>query len=172
MPIIGDGASQSDFARTLLENMVDADGVRLLDSCSDESFKKYYSGKTGIGSIARKLGSSIDPEAFASYIEEKQDAAIQRIVDEFSDSIEGINKLNAGEKMAVLLESILKRASEDTGRRRMSDKTKDDVQAESVYEAEPKGNTEKATSINQNLIIQNGDNCSVITSSGTVNINL
>lgn len=172
MPIIGNGASQADFARTLFENMVDADGSRILDDCSDESFKKYYTGKTGIGSIARKLGSSLDPEVFASYIEEKQDSVAQRIVDEFSDCIDGIDKLNVGEMMASLFGSIISQASQDTGRRKLNDKAKDDVQAECIYEAEPEGGTEKATPVNQNVIIQNGDNCSVINSSGTVNINL
>lgn len=99
------------FTRTIFEAIIPEDRYDSLDEYSDSSFKAYYNGNAGIGRISRKINSFADPMIFAAYIDDQEDAAIEKLCNAFEDSIPGIDTRNANELVAALFSDIITAAA-------------------------------------------------------------
>lgn len=95
------------FTRTIFEAIIPEDRYDSLDEYSDSSFKAYYNGNAGIGRISRKINSFADPMIFAAFIDDQEDAAIEKLCNAFEDSIPGIDTRNASELIAALFSDII-----------------------------------------------------------------
>ena len=94
------------FTRTIFEAIIPEDRYDSLDEYSDSSFKAYYNGNAGIGRISRKINSFADPMIFAAFIDDQEDAAIEKLCNAFEGSIPGIDTRNASELIAALFSDI------------------------------------------------------------------
>ena len=99
------------FTRTIFEAIIPEDRYDSLDEYSDSSFKAYYNGNAGIGRISRKINSFADPMIFAAFIDDQEDAAIEKLCNAFEDSIPGIDTRNASELIAALFSDIITAAA-------------------------------------------------------------
>lgn len=99
------------FTRTIFEAIIPEDRYDSLDEYSDSSFKAYYNGNAGIGRISRKINSFADPVIFAPFIDDQEDAAIEKLCNAFEDSIPGIDTRNASELIAALFSDIITAAA-------------------------------------------------------------
>nr|DAD64670.1 MAG TPA: hypothetical protein [Caudoviricetes sp.] len=110
-PIIGGSYSTHVFTRTLFESIITDDGLLQIEDISENTFKAYYNGQTNITKIAKRVLPHIEPEQFVLYLNSFPEATTQRLCDAFQTHIEDINMYNASEKIAYLLEEILKIAA-------------------------------------------------------------
>lgn len=99
------------FTRTIFEAIIPEDRYDSLDEYSGSSFKAYYNGNAGIGRISRKINSFADPVMFTAFIDDQEDAAIEKLCNAFEDTIPGINTQNASELIASLFSDIITAAA-------------------------------------------------------------
>ena len=99
------------FTRTIFEAILPEERYDSLDEYSDSSFKSYYNGNAGIGRISRKINSFADPVIFAAFIDDQEDAAIEKLCTVFEDVLPEINTRNASELIAALFSEIITAAA-------------------------------------------------------------
>ena len=114
--VIGGDSSASAFTKTLFEIMLveekslaDSEGV--LSGYSDETFKAYYSGTTGISRIARKISPYLDQTLFTDYIYSFPEQTIDVLCVTFKDDLPGCTPHNIGEMLTDLFISIIAEAA-------------------------------------------------------------
>lgn len=110
------GSNTGAFTKTVIEAILNNDGLELLSKYKASSFKSYYSGQTSISRLAKKINTKLEPDSFAEYIHQHSDAAVQNLCDIFSADITDLTPFNAGEKLAALFVEILTEAAEDKKR--------------------------------------------------------
>ena len=106
-PIIGEGSSTHQFARTLFDAIITEENSDILESYSSNTFKAYFNGKTSIIKISQKILAFIEPEQFKSYLENFSDATTENLCTAFNDALPDIDLHNASEKITALFVSII-----------------------------------------------------------------
>lgn len=110
-PIIGGKSSTHQFARTLFDLILSEDGEGVLDDYSDDSFKAYANGNTGISRVAKAVRPYLDTYNFESYLEKYIDSAGTRLCDVFRPYISDISVKNVIEKISDLFVTIIEEAA-------------------------------------------------------------
>ena len=99
-PIIGAGSSTHAFTRSMFDTILDESGQSILDEYSEETYKAYYNGSTGISRIAKKVCAYMEPENFSSYIDEFPDATRDSLCEVFKASISDCDSYNISQALA------------------------------------------------------------------------
>lgn len=110
-PVIGGASSTHAFVKTLFDSIITDDGLSVLEEITEETYKAYYNGNTGISRIARKISPFIEPEQFIEYCGQFSDAATISLCDSFRPHLPEITPHNAGELLAGLFQEIIKDAA-------------------------------------------------------------
>lgn len=110
-PIIGAGSSTHAFTRSMFDAVLDDSGQSILDEYSNETYKAYYNGSTGISRIAKKVCAYMEPENFVSYIEDFPDATRDSLCEVFKESISGCDSYNISQSLADLFAEIIRTAA-------------------------------------------------------------
>jgi len=114
--VIGGTSSAAAFTKTLfetilIENKTLYDDESVLSEYSSETFKAYFSGTTGISSIAKKISPYLDKTLFSEYIYEFPDQTIDVLCITFKDNLPECNPHNIGEALSDLFVSIIAEAA-------------------------------------------------------------
>lgn len=113
--VIGGNSSGAAFTKTLFETMLVEDGLRkdesVLSEYSQETFKAYYSGTTGISGIAKKVSPYLDQTQFSEYIYSFPEQTLDVLCITFKDDLHGCNLHNIGEMLSDLFVSIIAEAA-------------------------------------------------------------
>ncbi|MCW6662745.1 NACHT domain-containing protein [Aerococcaceae bacterium NML190073] len=99
------------FTRTIFESIIPEERYDSLDEYSPSSFKSYYNGSAGIGRISRKINSFADPMIFSAFIDDQEDAAVEKLCTVFKDALPDIHTQNAGDQIAALFSEIITAAA-------------------------------------------------------------
>lgn len=197
-PIIGGASNISDFVKTLFDAITtenDDSGLKkkserakqktdigdrgsILEETSDETYKSYYYGETGISRIAKKLMPFADPVGFIDYCEPFSDATMNTLYETFKPHIPDMTKYDIAESLADFFYDIMKTAA-STKRKNMCQKNDvenntENIEAEVVDDEEPSGaaSENKTTVIHQQTnVIQNGEHNFNLTNNGVMNFN-
>lgn len=110
-PIIGAGSSTHAFTRSMFDAILDESGQNILDEYSEETYKAYYNGSTGISRIAKKVCAYMEPENFVSYIDEFPDATRDSLCEVFKASISDCDSYNISQALAELFAEIIRTAA-------------------------------------------------------------
>ena len=110
-PIIGGGSSTHQFTKSIFEVMLEDEYVEILEDYSEETYKAYFNGSTGISKIAKKICAHMEPENFASYIDEFSDATRESLCKVFEDIIPDLDSFNISLKLSELFADILREAA-------------------------------------------------------------
>lgn len=110
-PIIGAGSSTHAFTRSMFDTIIDESGQSILDEYSEETYKAYYNGSTGISGIAKKVCAYMEPENFVSYIDEFPDATRDSLCEVFKASICDCDSYNISQALADLFAEIIRTAA-------------------------------------------------------------
>ena len=110
-PIIGGASSTHKFVKTLFETIVTNDGLSILEEITEETYKAYFNGNTGISRLAKKISPYIEPEEFVQYFEHFSDATMTSLCNSFRPYLPEITPYNAGELLADLFQEIIKNAA-------------------------------------------------------------
>lgn len=108
---LGNGNNTAEFTKTLFEAIVREDVMEILDNTSQNTFKAYYNGQTGISKLSKKIVKNIEPESFVEFIDSFQDAVIESLCISFSSVCPGINNWNASKVLSELFANIIKEAA-------------------------------------------------------------
>lgn len=168
-PVIGAGSSTHAFTRSIFDAIITDEGQAVLEEYTENTYKAYFNGNTGISKLAKKICAYIEPEEFSAFFDQFSDAAIQSLCDSFQVYLPDITSHNAGNKLAELFAEIIKDAASTKkkgtrqGANEESEKTAS-IEAEVVDDEKPSGAAdeieakvqiiEKATVVNQY-----GENC-------------
>lgn len=114
--VIGGKSSAAAFTKTLFETILTEDESLAEDECvlseySNDTFKAYFSGNTGISGIARKVAPYLDQTLFSDYIDSFPDQTIDVLCMTFKDELPECNPHNIGEELAELFVSIIAEAA-------------------------------------------------------------
>ena len=110
-PIIGAGSSTHAFTKSMFEVMLEDDYSEMLDDYSEDTYKAYFNGSTGISRIAKMICAHMEPENFVSYIDGFTDATRDSLCEVFKDIIPGCDSFNISQKLAELFADILRNAA-------------------------------------------------------------
>lgn len=110
-PIIGAGSSTHAFTRSMFGTILDESGQSILDEYSEETYKAYYNGSTGISRIAKKVCAYMEPENFVSYIDEFPDATRDSLCEVFKASLFDCDSYNISQALADLFAEIIRTAA-------------------------------------------------------------
>ncbi|MBR2214346.1 MAG: hypothetical protein IJ849_01150 [Selenomonadaceae bacterium] len=164
--VIGNGANTHEFARTILDAIINEDGTEILDGKSASSYKAYYNGKSEITALAKEISIYVEPTEFEEYLKQFPDQSIQKLCDIFGEHIEGISPHNALEEIAEFFANIIydaageKRKTQGSKTTDYAEKTTQECQKESLTLVQQ-----------QNNVIMNGENNLNLTNHGTMNFN-
>jgi hypothetical protein len=86
-------------------------GQSIVDEYSEETYKAYYNGSTGISRIAKKVCAYMEPENFISYIDEFPDATRDSLCEVFKASISDCDSYNISQALADLFAEIIRTAA-------------------------------------------------------------
>ena len=107
--VIGGGANNHAFTKTLLETIISEKGLKLIDERSDSSYKAYYNGHSKITQLAEEIVQHIEPALFERYLRSLlEDESREFLCDRFSDVLTDANPYNIEEKIAELFVKILR----------------------------------------------------------------
>ncbi|MBS4899871.1 MAG: NACHT domain-containing protein [Clostridiales bacterium] len=95
------------FTRTIFETIIPEDRYDSLNKYSNSTFKAYYNGNAGIGRISRKINSFADPIIFSAFIDEHEDATVEKLCSVFKYALPDINTQNASDQIANLFSEII-----------------------------------------------------------------
>ena len=124
-PIIGAGSSTHKFTRSIFEAILEDEGLEILDEYSDETYKAYFNGNTGISRVAKKIYSYMEPENFVTYIDGFPDATRDSLCEVFRDILPDCDSYDISQLLADLYADILREAA---SARRKSTSTKENIQ--------------------------------------------
>lgn len=110
-PIIGAGSSTHAFTKSMFDAILDDSGQNILDEYSEETYKAYYNGNTGISRIAKKVCAYMEPENFVSYIDGFPDATRDSLCEVYKESISGCDSYNISQALADLFAEIIRTAA-------------------------------------------------------------
>lgn len=155
-PVIGGASSTHAFVKTLFDAIITDDGLSVLEEITEETYKAYFNGNTGISRIARKISLFIEPEEFIEYCNQFSDATMISLCDSFRPHLPEITPHNAGELLANLFQEIIKTAA-SVKRKRTTKSARQAEQARKekirkVMEATGAVVVEKATSLTEQLL--------------------
>jgi len=169
--VIGNGANTHEFARTILDAIINEDGTEILDGKSASSYKAYYNGKSEITALAREISIYVEPTEFEEYLKQFPDQSIQKLCDIFGEHIEGISPHNAAEMIADFFANIIYEAAGEK-RKTHGRKTADYAESNFTGETTQECPKESLTLVQQqNNVIMNGENNLNLTNHGTMNFN-
>ena len=153
---IGGASNTHAFAKTLFDAIITEDGLSVLEEISEETYKAYFNGYTGISRIARKISPFIEPEEFIEYCNQFPDATMISLCDSFRPYLPEITPHNAGELLAGLFQEIIKNAASVKRKRTTkSAKQAKQVQREKIrktMESTDAEVVEKSTSLTEQLL--------------------
>ena len=177
--VIGAGASTHTFTRSIFEAILTDDGQAVLDGSSEESYKAYYNGNSGISRIARKVMPYIDRMEFEDYLDQFSDEASFNLCDSFADCCPGATSRDIAAKLSELFVSILKDAASSKPKRGKKEKgpSEDEpeiIEAEVVDDEEPSGAAKGPTInlIQNQTIIEHDESKTFNIENSTVTFNL
>lgn len=110
-PIIGGASSTHAFVRTLFDAIIIDEGRDVLEEVSEDTYKAYYNGNTGISRIAKKLNPYLEAEEFITFLDEFQDSTRDTLCDKFHDYLQEANSYNIAELLADLFKDIITEAA-------------------------------------------------------------
>lgn len=119
--IIGAGSSTHAFTKSIFEVMLDENDLEILDEYTEETYKSYFNGNTGISRIAKKICAHMEPENFVAYIDGFPDAIRDSLSAVFEDIIPDCDSFNISQELAELFADILREAA-STKKKRTSKK--------------------------------------------------
>ena len=109
--VIRSESSTAVFTRTLFEAILPEDKLDILNEYKISSYKAFYNGNSNITNIAKKINKDTQAENFAEFIDQYEDAIVQKICDAFVDVFPDITCFNASEVLGKLFESIIGEAT-------------------------------------------------------------
>ena len=109
--VIRSESSTAAFTRTLFEAILPEDRLDILSEYANSSYKAFYNGNSNITNIAKKINKDTQAENFAEFIDQYEDAIVQKICDAFVDVFPDITCFNASEVLGKLFESIIGEAT-------------------------------------------------------------
>lgn len=110
-PIIGAGSSTHAFTKSMFEVMLEDGYSEALDDYSEDTYKAYFNGNTGISRIAKTICAHMEPENFVIYIDDFSDAARDSLCEVFKDIIPNCDSFNISQKLSELFADILRKAA-------------------------------------------------------------
>nr|DAZ40355.1 MAG TPA: hypothetical protein [Caudoviricetes sp.] len=111
-PIIGAGSSTHAFTKSMFEVMLEDGYSDALDGYSEDTYKAYFNGNTGISRIAKTICVHMEPENFVSYIDDGfTDAIRDSLCVVFKDIIPDCDSFNISQKLSELFADILRKAA-------------------------------------------------------------
>ena len=108
--VLMEGSSVSAFVRTLFEAILPENCYGLIEK-SHSSFKSYYSGKTEITALARRINAHTQTKLFEKFIKKSGETSIRKLCEVFSDVLPDINLSNTGKMLAELFDKIITEAA-------------------------------------------------------------
>ena len=113
------GKNQASFTKEVLEHMMTdekglhQEALRLLNEYKEPTYRAAYNGK--IGGIAKRISPYLEPMIFENYIHSSlSTGSLQNLCSSFVEDIPDINVNNAGKKLSIVLNQILKDAASAT----------------------------------------------------------
>ena len=110
------GKNQASFTKEVLEHMMtDEEGLHqealhLLNGYKEPTYRAAYKGK--ISGIAKRISPYLEPMVFEDYIHSSlSTGSLQNLCSSFVEDIPDININNAGKKLSIVLNQILKDAA-------------------------------------------------------------
>lgn len=111
-PIIGAGNSTHAFTKSMFEVMLEDGYSDALDDYSEDTYKAYFNGNTGISRIAKTICAHMEPENFVSYIDDGfTDATRDSLCEVFKDIIPDCDSFNISQRLSDLFADILRTAA-------------------------------------------------------------
>lgn len=140
-PYIGKRAPKTEYIKSLFSSILSTEKQdELDDACaskntsneiyaalnkSNESYKKFYSGKRRITRIARAIHPYTDPENFENIIDDISHDRLSALCSDFKNEIPDIDNTNAGIKIGELFIKILKEETAETRKKKVPPRTQE-----------------------------------------------
>lgn len=173
-PIIGGGENNAAFTKSMLASITTEEADEVLDKYKSDTYKSYFNGNRSIGRFATRLAPYIEPEEFAAYIADLQDASRDALCKEFCDVLSDATPFTIEKDLSSLFADILRKEAA----------TKEKPLQSKISEGQQKYTDDERTTVlddwdnkitvihHQTNVVQSGTNNVNLTNNGTITFNL
>lgn len=112
--VLGQGAPQGVFAKTLFEYIINEKDTDILDMYKRDTYSRYANGRNDISKLAKKISAKIEPMNFENWLEDQNDSIIQGLCEEFIEDIPDITLHDCPQKLSECFCTIIRSAASKT----------------------------------------------------------